>query len=353
MPEDAAALREVTLLSDGTVAVVAPAGPPADAGPRQAVIRLRAGAVSTGTETTMIRQRRAVPHAIDRPPTRLGYSAAGVVEAAGPDYAGPPPGTPVAVYGGPYVAHADRLVVGQNLIAPAPGLPPEEAAFGGIGAIALHAVRMGSVELGQRVGVLGLGVVGQLVAQLARAAGAWVLAADPLASRRDVAARALAAMGDGDAVVPLEEWRAAAASLTGGAGLDAVLVCAGTPDDAGPAVAGLEAVRFRGRVVIVGNVRPDLPREPLFQKEATVVVSRAAGPGRYDAQYERDGYDLPPGVVPWTEGRNLRCFVDLLAAGRVRVGPLVSNVLPVERAADAYERLMTRPEDTLALVLRF
>jgi threonine dehydrogenase-like Zn-dependent dehydrogenase len=346
-----ARLREVTLLPDGRVAIREEDGTSVpEPGLRQALVRVHAGAVSTGTETTMIRQLRAAPRPADSAPSRLGYSTAGVIEATGTDYAGPGPGTPVAVYGAPYVRHADRLVVGQNLIAPAHALPPEQAAFGGIGAIALHAVRMGGVELGQRVGVLGLGVVGQLVAQLARAAGAWVLAADPLPSRRDVAARML---GTGDSVVAPDAWADAAGEFSAGQGLDAVLVCAGTPDENGPALASLDAVRFRGRVVIVGNVRTDFPREPLFQKEATVLVSRAAGAGRYDAQYERDGWDMPVGLVPWTEGRNLRCFIDLLAAGRVAVEPLISEVLPVERAADAYERLIERPGETLALVLRF
>jgi len=320
-------------------------------GPRQALVRVLAGAVSTGTETTMIRQRRAAPPAPGADtaaPLRLGYSAAGRVEATGADYDGPPVGAAVAIYGAPYAGHSEWCVVGQNLIAPAPGLAPEEAAFGGVGAIALHAVRLAGVEIGQRVGVTGLGVIGQLAAQLARAAGAWVLASDPLPSRRD----AVTAAGIDRAVDP-DAWAEAAAEFTRGRGLDAVLVCAGTPEDAGPAVAGLEAVRYRGRVVIVGNVRTEWPRELLFGKEASVVVSRAGGPGRYDRQYEAEGYDLPPGLVPWTEGRNLACFVDLLAAGRVRVAPLISGVLPAARAAEAYDRLIERPRETLALVLRF
>src|SRR5688500_13300401 len=177
--------RAVVLRADGTVALE-PA-PRSEPGLRQALVRIVATAVSTGTETTMIRLRREKP-APAGTASRLGYSAAGRIEAVGPDYAGPPPGASVAVYGAPYVGHADWCVVGQNLIAPAP-IPPEQAAFGGIGAIALHAVRQGHVVLGERVGVLGLGVLGQVVAQLARAAGGWVIAADPLAERREAAQR--------------------------------------------------------------------------------------------------------------------------------------------------------------------
>jgi threonine dehydrogenase-like Zn-dependent dehydrogenase len=141
--------------------------------------------------------------------------------------------------------------------------------------------------------------------------------------------------------------------FTGGRGLDSVLVCAGTPDSNGPAVTGLEAVRFRGKVIIVGNVRTDWPRELLFKKEATVQVSRAAGPGRYEEGYERVGQDMPPDLVPWTEGRNLRCFIELLAARRVAVAPLITEVVPVEQTAAVYDRLIEQPGETMAFVLQF
>lgn len=334
----------VMLLGDGSVETRH--APVPEPGPAQARVRLLAGAVSTGTETTIIRRLRETPDA-GRAPLRLGYSAAGIVEEAGPEYSGPPPGTPVACYGAPYVGHSQWVAASGNLLA-ACSAPPEEAAFGGIGAIAMHALRLAGVALGERVGVLGLGVLGQVTAQLARAAGAWVLASDPLPARAEMA-KSLGA----DAVTTPDAWLEAARDFTSGAGLDTVLVVAGTPDSSAPARQAMEALRFRGRLLIVGNVKTDWDREMLFQKEATVQVSRAGGPGRYDAAYEREGRDFPPGLVPWTEGRNLQSFADLLSAGRVRVAPLISEVLPVDRAADAYRRLMERPQDTMAVVLRF
>lgn len=323
----------------------------ADAGmpevlPRMALVRMLAGAVSTGTETTgMIQMRKQADPT--RVPGRVGYSGAGVVESAGSDYTGPPVGSAVAVYGGPYVSHSAWCAVGQNLVS-LTSLPPEEASFGGIGAIAMHAVRQAEVGLGQRVGVLGLGVLGQIVAQLARAAGAWVLVSDPLASRREIALQ----LGADVATTP-DDYVAAASEFTHGCGLDAVLVVAGTPDSAGPAKQGLSTLRFRGRLEIVGNVKTEWLREELFQREAIVSVSRAAGPGRYDPQYERDGHDMPIGLVPWTEGRNLRCFIELLEARRVRVDSLISAVMPMSQASQAYDRLISAPNDTLGIVLRF
>lgn len=334
--------RSVCLQGDGTVCVLecpVPVVPP-----RTALVRVAAGAVSSGTETGMIRELRERPRPLDEP-WRAGYSAAGFVEAAGEGYAGPPVGAAVAVYGAPYVSHSDYLAVPQNLVA-GTSLPPGEAAFGGIGAIAMHGVRLGRIGLGERVGVLGLGVLGQLVAQMARAAGAFVLASDPVASRRE-AALSLGA----DAAASVEEWDDAVADFTKGEGLDVALVVAGTPSSNAPAVQGLRSVRYHGRVVIVGNVRTDFDREDLFRREATVVVSRAGGPGRYDSGYEREGHPWPG--VRWTEGANLRSSIELFEAGRVRVAPLISDVLPVERAPEAYDRLMAAPDQTLAIVLDF
>jgi len=336
--------KAIFVHSNGTVHIQNAAMP--EVLPRQALIRMAAGAVSTGTETTgMIRMRKQPDLACE--PWRLGYSGSGIVETVGPEYSGPPVGTPVAVYGGPYVSHSYWCAVGQNLIAPA-RIPLEQAAFGGIGAIAMHAVRLAEVTLGERVGVLGLGVLGQIVAQLARAAGAWVLASDPLPARRD------AAVGLGaDAVTTPQEFEQAARDFTGGEGLDAVLVVAGTPDSPAPAQQGLRALRYRGRLQIVGNVKTEWVREELFQKEVSVRVSRAAGPGRYDPNYEREGNRWPVGVEPWTEGRNLQCFVELIAGGRLKVSPLITASYPMEEAAEAYDRLIYAPNENLAIVLRY
>jgi threonine dehydrogenase-like Zn-dependent dehydrogenase len=312
--------------------------------PRMALVRVVAGAVSSGTETGMIRELRERPREMNEP-WRAGYSAAGFVEAVGDGYAGPAPGSPVAVYGAPYVSHSDYLAVPQNLVA-ATSLPPEEAAFGGIAAIAMHGVRLGRIGLGERVGVLGLGVLGQMVAQMARACGAFVLASDPVASRREMALSLGA-----DVVTSPEEWDEAVAAFTKGEGLDVALVVAGTPSSNAPAVQGLRSVRYHGRVVIVGNVRTEFDREDLFRREATVVVSRAGGPGRYDPGYERESHPWP--AVRWTEGANLQSSIELMEAGRVRTAPLISDVLPVERAPDAYDRLMTAADHTLAIVLKF
>ncbi|MDZ7902878.1 MAG: zinc-binding dehydrogenase [Rheinheimera sp.] len=73
--------------------------------------------------------------------------------------------------------------------------------------------------------------------------------------------------------------------LTAGHGVDGVIVCAGTSSNQPIELCGA-VTRLKGRVVVVGAVRMDIPREDYFKKEISVVISRSYGPGRYDPFYE-------------------------------------------------------------------
>jgi NADPH2:quinone reductase len=144
--------------------------------------------------------------------------------------------------------------------------------------------------------------------------------------------------------------REAVVAATDGHGADAVFVCAGGTDVPFMDQA-IDLVRYRGRVVIVGNVRPTFEREPFFQKEAEVLISRAGGPGRYDPQYEAGGIDYPYGLVRWTEGRNMAEYLRLVAAGLVQVDPLITHRFPAAAAPSAYRMLEENHQGTMAVLL--
>jgi threonine dehydrogenase-like Zn-dependent dehydrogenase len=112
-------------------------------------------------------------------------------------------------------------------------------------------------------------------------------------------------------------------------------------------------IRFRGRIVMVGVTGPEVDRSLMFAKEADFVISRAAGPGRYDPSYEGDGVDYPYACARWTEGRNLREFIRLLSEKRIGVEDLITHEFPVEQAADAYEQILDRPQETLGVLLKY
>ena len=283
-------------------------------------------------------------------PIPLGYSCAGEVLEVGAQAEGHRPGQRVACFGLSFANHAEVDYVPRNLAVALPdGLEYEDAAFAGIGAIAMQGVRLAQLELGERVVVVGLGMIGLIAAQLARAAGAEVLAFDPDPAKAELAR----SLGLADVTCGPAELAGAVRHATAGHGADAVLLCAATRSS-GPLRTAAELSRLKGRVVIVGDVGLELERRPFFEKEVSLVISRSTGPGRFDPAYETRGVDYPLPYVRWTEQRNAASFLELVARGAVRVAPLVTHRFPIARAEEAY-RIVTGEtgERAVAIVLEY
>ena len=285
----------------------------------------------------------------------MGYSSAGIVEAVGAGVTGLRVGDAVACAGAGYASHAEVTWVPQNLCARVPSgpdgaarVPLEDAAWSTLGAIALQGVRQLEPRLGECVAVIGLGLLGLLSVQLLRANGCEVLAADPDPARCRLAEE----LGAREATAPGAAFAAAVERRTGGRGADGVLITAAT-ESRDPIVHAGQVARERARVVIVGAVPVDVPRSPYYEKELEVRFSRSYGPGRYDPRYEEGGQDYPIGYVRWTEQRNLEGFLDLLASGGVKVGPLVTHRFGIAEATQAYELLTGRREPCLGIVLDY
>jgi predicted dehydrogenase/threonine dehydrogenase-like Zn-dependent dehydrogenase len=276
--------------------------------------------------------RAAAQAALNRldQPMALGYSSAGTIVAVGPDMPGFQVGQRVACAGSGYAVHAEYAVVPRNLLVPLPaGLDFESAAFGTLGAIGMHGFRLAQPHVGERVAVIGLGLLGLLTGQIAAAAGCQVFGVDLDDSRVKLAS----SLG----ITAFTRNRAAEAAqgFTRGKGFDVILICADAASDDPVELAG-EIAGDRGRVVAIGAVGQDLPRRLYYEKELSFVNSRSYGPGRYDAAYEEHGHDYPIGQVRWTEGRNLESVIDLMATGKLRVQPIISHRFPIQRAAEAY-----------------
>jgi predicted dehydrogenase/threonine dehydrogenase-like Zn-dependent dehydrogenase len=276
--------------------------------------------------------------------TVLGYASAGAVLDTGGlgDFS---VGQAVACAGAYRANHAEVVSVPGNLVAPVPpGVSLRDAAFTTLGAIAMQGVRRAEASLGERIVVVGLGLLGLLSAQILRAAGCAVVGVEPDQSRRELglqlgAEQALAPEG---AVARVREW-------AGGAGADTAIVTAAGSSSAivNDAVA---MVRRKGRVVPLGNVGLAFDRDALYLREADVLISTSYGPGRYDPLYEEAGVDYPLAYVRWTENRNMAEFLRLLAAGLVVVEPLIGLELPVARANEAYAALRRQPPPLAAVL---
>ena len=283
-------------------------------------------------------------------PIPLGYSCAARVIAVGRDVSELRAGDRVACAGLGFANHAEVNYIPRNLATPIPeGVSDDGAAFVAIASIAMHGLRLAHLSLGESVLVLGLGLVGQISVQLARAAGATVIGFDPDPVKVELAKRSGARIADTNARDLLTQIRDA----TGGHGVDAVLICAAAKTDA-PLKLAAQASRLRGRVISVGDVPLNLDRRAFFEKEIEVCVSRSYGPGRYDPSYEVRGHDYPLPYVRWTERRNMSAFLELLAQRAVDLTPLITHRYDIENAEAAYE-VVTGAEGkrALAIVLEY
>jgi predicted dehydrogenase/threonine dehydrogenase-like Zn-dependent dehydrogenase len=285
--------------------------------------------------------------------TPLGYSLCGEVVEVGAGVEHLAVGQRVACAGNSYALHAEYNWVPRNLCVPVPdGVAADHAAFTTVGAIAMQGYRQSEARLGETACVIGLGLVGQLLVQILRAAGVNVVGLDPSPERCQLAERMGAATcrsADPASRGPVLETLAA---LTDGAGADHIFLTAGG-DTNQPVEVAAELARDRAQVVDIGKVRLDLPWTEYYAKELDVRFSRSYGPGRYDPTYEEGGVDYPIGYVRWTERRNMACFLDLLAEGRLDLAPLVSAVLPFEDAVVAYERIQRGEQSGVGLLFRY
>ncbi|MFG1622954.1 bi-domain-containing oxidoreductase [Kribbella sp. NPDC049227] len=273
--------------------------------------------------------------------TPLGYSLCGVVVEVGAGAEEFSVGQLVAAAGNEFALHAEYNWIPVNLCVPVPdGVPPEQAAFSTVGAIAMHGVRQSEVQLGDTAVVIGLGLVGQLVVRLLVAAGVRVFGIDTVDDRCRMAEKAGALQCSSADEAGIASLERSILEASNGLGADHILLAAGGHSN-GPVETAARLARDRARVVDIGKTRLDLPWNAYYDKELDVRFSRSYGPGRYDDRYELQGIDYPAGYVRWTERRNLACFIDLIAREQMDIGSLIAGTFPIADATDVYQQLST------------
>ncbi|SEG30651.1 L-iditol 2-dehydrogenase [Bryocella elongata] len=289
------------------------------------------------------------------PPIVMGHEAAGVVEAVGSSVTRFRPGDRitfdstvycgacefclrgevnlcdhrevVGVSCGDYRragAFAEYVVVPEHIVYRLPdGLSFPEAAMLEAVAVALHAVHLSEPADCRTALVIGAGMIGLLTAQAARALGIpRVMIADVDASRLDMA-RSLGLTEtlhlSGEALV------AAALDATGGMGVDLALEAVGREETVRAAI---DAVRKGGRVTLIGNIQPtiSLPLQKVVTRQIRLQGS-AASAGEYPEAME------------------------LIAAGKIQVKPLISAVAPLEEGASWFSRLHAREAGLIKVIL--
>lgn len=266
-------------------------------------------------------------------PLPLGYCNAGEVIGVGEDVTGFSVGDRVATNG----HHAELVSVSKNLSAKIPdNVSYDEAAFAPVAAIALQGIRLLEPTFGETFVVVGLGLIGQIAAQLLAANGCKVIGFDLNESRVQIASsqKIFAFTSHGSESIKQ------VLNITQDVGADGVLI---TASSAGDEVISQSAqmCRKRGRIVLTGVTGLHLNRKDFYEKEISFRVSSSYGPGRYDDDYEVKGNDYPLPFVRWTAKRNFEAVLNAMSVGILDVKLLISEVVPVEHYQRVYDNLLS------------
>ncbi|MEK7555449.1 MAG: bi-domain-containing oxidoreductase [Patescibacteria group bacterium] len=280
----------------------------------------------------------------------LGYSTSGKVIEVGKDVEEFKNDDRVACAGQNYASHAEIIFVPKNLCVKIPqSVSDEEAAFVTLGAIAMQGIRRAELSSGEKIAVVGLGLLGQLSIKMLKAYGHPAIAFDIDAEK---VSRAKENGVDVGIVLNKENYQNAVEKFSGGKGVDAVLIYASAKSNA-PLKLAVEISREKGRVVQIGNILTNIPWRDFYKKELDYRASCSYGPGRYDHNYEEGGKDYPFSYVRWTEKRNMEEFLRLLADKKISVKDLTSGIFPIEQAEKAYEMVFKPKGSVYGILLSY
>jgi 2-desacetyl-2-hydroxyethyl bacteriochlorophyllide A dehydrogenase len=310
--------------------------------PRAAEVRVRtiASGLSQGTEMLVYRGQVPPQLVLDLPtlrgsfcfPIKYGYATVGRVVEVG-----------AAVHN----VYADDLVFVHHphqteFVVPAsmpvqlpPELPPEAGVLFANVETAINVLLDAHPHLGERLLIFGQGVVGLLLTQLARTAGAAsVMTVDPVERRRDLSA----ALG-AQALPPSDELAERVRDMTKGQGADIVIEASGNP---AALVQALECVAPEGTIVICswyGTKPVALPLGGRFHRSRIRLVSSQVG-------------SIDPSLsARWSRERRAEFARDVLS--KLCLTDLISHRIPFERAAEAYALVDVHPEETVQVILTY
>lgn len=289
------------------------------------------------------------------PPLIMGHEAAGVVERVGPNVTGFAPGDRIcfdstvycnrcpACKQGMYNRCVKRQVLGVSvpefkrngafaefLAVPhwiCARLPANmsfvQASLLEPASIGTHAANRPPISKSDTVVVIGAGAIGLFILQAAKLRGAKTTIASDLNGFRLGLAKQIGA----DACINSGKVNLKDEILdrTDGRGADVVFEAVGFGETFRQAIS---ITRTGGHVVAVGNLQKEVEfnLQELVSRELTFTGSYASS-GEF------------------------RTCIDLIASGKIKVEPLVSEVLPLNEGPDAFKRLLEAKENLLKIVL--
>lgn len=300
----------------------------------EVLVQCKASIISPGTERAFILNLPGVN--AQYPLHGMGYASSGVVVQAGKD-AQIAVGTRVATK----MSHRSYGVIKSKLAIPLPGnVSFAQAAFGTLGSICLQGLRKARIEIGEPVLIIGLGLIGQIEAMLARLAGAYpVIVADIIPEKIE---RALAYGADIGINTKDAGWIDTLKEKLGGKLPAVVIESTGYPK---PISDAFDAAERMGRVILLGSTRGESTVDFYRQvhKKGLQVIGAHISTIPPDTSY--------PGH--WTVHDNITCFVNLLGAGRIDVQQLIDEKVSCGQCIDAFYKMLKADQKTLATLIEW
>ena len=243
--------------------------------------------------------------------------------------------------------HSERFKIDttdrwHGICVPVPdAVPPDIAAFTHMAGIAMTALRVSRIELGDTVLVTGLGVIGNLAAQLAQLQGAHVIAVDIVDTRLNVARQCgITTMLNAEK----QNVKSEIEKLTNGKRVDAFIDATGVSR---VIESFLDTVAFRGQVVLLGS-----PRQP-YQTDLTQTLQAihllphsVTMSGALEFIFPTHENEF----VKHSIERNSKIILDLMAKKRLMIEPFYTHKLSPSQAKQAYEGLRDEPEKYMGVV---
>jgi len=309
-----------------------------ETGPDEVRVRAVLSALSQGTERLVYRGEVDEALPLDLPtlegsygfPVKFGYASVGRVIGAGHDVRGLVDGDLVFALH----PHQSEYVLPASLVHRLPtGVTADQGVFLANLDTAVNVVLDAHPRLGETVAVFGQGVVGLLVTQLLRRAGAQVIAVDPSQIRRNMAERcgAHTILASGEAML--------LPALTAGRGMDTAIEASGKAQALQQAI---DAVAVEGTVVVCswyGDKSVTLDLGGQFHRGRIRIVSSQVG-------------RVAPALAPrWDRERRLATATSLL--GELVLGDLITHRIPFTHAAEAYDLLDRGSDETVQVVLEY
>ena len=283
-------------------------------------------------------------------PKVTGYSASGIVIGLGKNVLDLKIGDKVACAGAGFANHAEFIDVPRSLVMRVPeSLTMDLASTVTIGGIAMQGIRRADLRLGEIVAVIGMGILGQLSAQMLKASGCKVIGIDIDERRLNIAKETscdyVINSSTDDVIKEVEK-------ITESYGVDATIITASANSNE-VLSESFNICRRKGKVVLVGVVGNEYKRDDMYKKELDFVISTSYGPGRYDPSYEEKCIDYPYAYVRWTENRNMEAYLRLVADNKIDLKLLVEKIYEIDRVSEAYEDLRNSLNKPLIVLLKY